>query len=134
MKFWHLMFQTANFVFSSKTMEVNVGQDTFSKFDYQKFSNGSQLGFKLRWSLREVFANTSDWKKNRCPNTSEKNRKKIANTSDPWLTNRSKNRKSPKKSGKNRKSSRILRKKIGELNVIKSNPLRLLKRHNIKLS
>ena len=35
------MFQTANFVFSSKTMEVNVGQDTFSKFDYQKFSNGS---------------------------------------------------------------------------------------------
>ena len=36
------MFQTVNFVFSSKTMEVNVGQDTFSKFDYQKFSNGSQ--------------------------------------------------------------------------------------------
>ena len=36
------MFQTVNFVFSSKSMEVNVGQDTFSKFDYQKFSNGSQ--------------------------------------------------------------------------------------------
>ena len=31
-----------NSVFSSKLMEANVGQDTFSKFDYQKFSNVSQ--------------------------------------------------------------------------------------------
>ena len=30
------------FSFSSKTMEVNVGQDVFSKFDYQKLLNGSQ--------------------------------------------------------------------------------------------
>ena len=42
LKFWHPMVFKLNSVFSSKSMEANVGQDTFSKFDYQKFSNGSQ--------------------------------------------------------------------------------------------
>ena len=39
--FYRLGVARRAFSFSCKTLEENVGPDIFSKFDYQKFSNGS---------------------------------------------------------------------------------------------